>query len=629
MKHALGTLGTLVALAVLAFAYSGTAWAGGEVATAIPSSPTPTSTPSPLRLSIGAPDTVEAGARFSFTAWIENTTDSAILFDTTVAFVGTAWGQGVESTTPGPGTEIYLSVMTANSMTRWWRGTAPARGTAWLVQTVNLSAATTTDTRLFVSTQYGGSSTVKIITIVPASTATLTQTPASTATPSPTRTATPNQTATAQPTPDIHVGAGYSGTLEWPRGEYRTIAVAISVQNSVPIFDWVRTEFTDSTCGLDGVPGSRQDYYTGTYTNVYHRVGVLANAVLGMCRLNGRVTFEGSGRTLNFYTELRVVPAPTATPTATPDTGIVISDLRSTLTVRAGGPAVDAFKITSTGASGVTLYGYPTTYGPGLNWSFASAGLVPGSPKTVVVQANENVPAGTYRGEAIVIVYPSNQRAKVADMVITVETQPTPTATVQPSPTATAQLPYAYLATPPNYLAGREIEIPVYVRTYGQETDSGSLRLNYSGPVLSVSVTAENGAVALMNQELGSVVVGYGYLPARRLENNQKVATLRLRTTDKVEHITLLIEENHLVRQGVSLGVAPQIYYFIILNMGDANGDGSVTILDFSALAVSFGKRGGDVGFDDRVDFDRDNAVSIVDFSILARYFGQRVPGLG
>lgn len=306
-----GTLAASLALVVLALAYSGTAWAGGEL-------PTPASTPSPLRLSVGAPDRVEAGSRFSFTVRVENTTDNAIFFDATVAFVGTTWGQGVESTTPGPGTEIYWSVGTANGITHWWRGTAPARGTAWLAQTVNLGAARTTDTQLFVSAQYRGLSTVKSITIVPASTPTPTQTPASTATPSPARTATPSPTATAQPTPDIHIGAGYSGAIEWPRGEYRTIAVAISVQNSIAIFDWVTTEFTDSTCGLDGVPASRQDYFTGTYTNVYHRVGVLANTVLGMCRINGRVTFQGSGRTLNFYTELRVVPAPTATPTATP-----------------------------------------------------------------------------------------------------------------------------------------------------------------------------------------------------------------------------------------------------------------------------------------------------------------------
>ncbi len=52
---------------------------------------------------------------------------------------------------------------------------------------------------------------------------------------------------------------------------------------------------------------------------------------------------------------------------------------------------------------------------------------------------------------------------------------------------------------------------------------------------------------------------------------------------------------------------------------GDANGDGTVSILDFALLRGNFGS--GDVGFEGG-DFNRDGTVSILDFAVLRANFG-------
>lgn len=56
---------------------------------------------------------------------------------------------------------------------------------------------------------------------------------------------------------------------------------------------------------------------------------------------------------------------------------------------------------------------------------------------------------------------------------------------------------------------------------------------------------------------------------------------------------------------------------------GDVNGDGAVTLVDFSLLARSFNLRLGDPNYDPRADFNGDSTVSLADFSLLATYFNR------
>lgn len=57
------------------------------------------------------------------------------------------------------------------------------------------------------------------------------------------------------------------------------------------------------------------------------------------------------------------------------------------------------------------------------------------------------------------------------------------------------------------------------------------------------------------------------------------------------------------------------------LKGGDADGDNSVSIVDFSILAATFNFKLGDTAYDGRADFNGDEEVSLIDFSILAGNF--------
>jgi hypothetical protein len=55
----------------------------------------------------------------------------------------------------------------------------------------------------------------------------------------------------------------------------------------------------------------------------------------------------------------------------------------------------------------------------------------------------------------------------------------------------------------------------------------------------------------------------------------------------------------------------------------DVNGDGVVSLADFSLLAASFNRVLGQLGYDARADFNADNAVTLADFSMLASNFNR------
>jgi hypothetical protein len=53
---------------------------------------------------------------------------------------------------------------------------------------------------------------------------------------------------------------------------------------------------------------------------------------------------------------------------------------------------------------------------------------------------------------------------------------------------------------------------------------------------------------------------------------------------------------------------------------GDVNGDGRVTLVDFSLLVVAYNTRAGMENYNPHADFNGDNAVTLADFSILAAH---------
>ncbi len=75
-------------------------------------------------------------------------------------------------------------------------------------------------------------------------------------------------------------------------------------------------------------------------------------------------------------------------------------------------------------------------------------------------------------------------------------------------------------------------------------------------------------------------------------------------------------------KNAVSLGSAPALVNFGLLREGDANGDNTVTIQDFSLVRQSFGLCRGSGGYDERANFNGDSCIGILDFSLLRDNFG-------
>lgn len=58
---------------------------------------------------------------------------------------------------------------------------------------------------------------------------------------------------------------------------------------------------------------------------------------------------------------------------------------------------------------------------------------------------------------------------------------------------------------------------------------------------------------------------------------------------------------------------------FGLLRGGDSDGDGNVTLVNFSILVTTFGVCTGEMAFDSRSDFNGDACITLLDFTITQR----------
>ncbi|MBK8027555.1 MAG: DUF11 domain-containing protein [Chloroflexi bacterium] len=72
----------------------------------------------------------------------------------------------------------------------------------------------------------------------------------------------------------------------------------------------------------------------------------------------------------------------------------------------------------------------------------------------------------------------------------------------------------------------------------------------------------------------------------------------------------------------VTLVAGDNVVNIGLLREGDANDNNIVNIVDFSVLALAYGKSSGQPTYDERADFNQDGFVGIGDFSLLALNFG-------
>lgn len=118
------------------------------------------------------------------------------------------------------------------------------------------------------------------------------------------------------------------------------------------------------------------------------------------------------GPTVSYSIDLRsrVLASPRATlfasPTVTTYQGARLSNDSVNVTVARGQRLTNVFSFTSIDANQFTLYGYPTSYGPGINSSPSSGGVGVGSTVPVTLEVISTVPAGVYTGRQRLLFYP-------------------------------------------------------------------------------------------------------------------------------------------------------------------------------------------------------------------------------
>lgn len=131
---------------------------------------------------------------------------------------------------------------------------------------------------------------------------------------------------------------------------------------------------------------------------------------------------NSSSNTTSTTTQPTPTNKPVSQPTSTPlPAGATVSTNSVSITMNRGETKNNVFSFTSTGATQFTLYGYPTSYGPGINWNPASGGMVSGQTVNVSLIINSNVPVGTYTGTGILKFEPGAIEKSVAFTITVIE----------------------------------------------------------------------------------------------------------------------------------------------------------------------------------------------------------------
>lgn len=135
---------------------------------------------------------------------------------------------------------------------------------------------------------------------------------------------------------------------------------------------------------------------------------------------------------LNFTQPCSVSGCIFSTPTPTPiDIGLIQPDPLD-IEVEQGSTEF-AFTLASTWATGFTLYGYPTTYGSGINLTPVSGGMLAGSTLPVSLEVISTVPVGIYSGFQVL----KNPALTGVELTFPVTVRVLPKATPTPTPLPT------------------------------------------------------------------------------------------------------------------------------------------------------------------------------------------------
>lgn len=102
-----------------------------------------------------------------------------------------------------------------------------------------------------------------------------------------------------------------------------------------------------------------------------------------------------------FLSACTTTPAPTALPVTPTPAHAFTQPADVDVYITQGKEVQDVFSFTSITATQFAFYGYPTSYGPGINWVTADGGISLGKTVHVRMEAINTVPIGTYTGTGI------------------------------------------------------------------------------------------------------------------------------------------------------------------------------------------------------------------------------------
>lgn len=151
--------------------------------------------------------------------------------------------------------------------------------------------------------------------------------------------------------------------------------------------------------------------------------------------------------------------------------GFTINPSQVTITIPAGKEA-QVLTLTSREFAKFEFSGTPTTYGPGINWSIASANLQPGDTLNIGISVNSNIPAGTYSGIGKIINLTSNTSVTIPITVSVPTSSPTPSptqgTTPKPSSSILSNTPFPSPSPTPSptlipIISGNGLYQPIYM----------------------------------------------------------------------------------------------------------------------------------------------------------------------
>lgn len=253
--------------------------------------------------------------------------------------------------------------------------------------------------------------------------------------------------------------------------------------------------------------------------------------------------------------------------------------------------------------------------------------------------------SGTFTGDATLQSKPQlntylDGTANVAGATCTVPGTPTstPTATVTPTPSP-SPTPSATPSPTPTPLTGYP-DVTVAAFSSPSDADSGttvaySFVISNGGTAtahgVQLDITIPLGAVPLKSAACKTYVSGHFFCSLPDLAGGMQEATvlnMNVPITTNAASAVVAVHVSASNEPPANQGNNNAQVTTTVRGCPDLDGDGRISIIDFSIAASSFGLHQGQPGYNPLADQDGDNAITILDLNIMAARYLQACKGL-